>query len=78
LADGRKPATLCEPMDDHDKPATLDVKRLACDFVKVARALRYNEQKLAFAQLENKSLQKQEGSQFRCRGQQMDVVTGHS
>ncbi len=61
-----------------ENPEVLDACRLAGDSRKVARALRYNEQMSADVQLEKQIPPVQEGSQFRCRGQQMDVVTGHS
>ncbi|WP_223521479.1 hypothetical protein [Pseudomonas sp. GL-B-19] len=52
LVDGRKSATLLQAMDDKNNPVTLGVKRLAGSFRKVARALRYNQQMPAVAQLD--------------------------
>ncbi|MFU2329625.1 hypothetical protein [Pseudomonas sp. NFX98] len=42
LAEGRKSATAYSPSEDKEKPAALDIKRLAGVLPKVARALRYN------------------------------------
>jgi hypothetical protein len=42
LAEGRKSATASWQSGDKEKPAALDIKRLAGVCRKVARALRYN------------------------------------
>jgi hypothetical protein len=51
-ADGRKSAIEVMASGCNKKPVTLDVERLARNSAKVARALRYNEQMPAVAQLE--------------------------
>ncbi|WP_212626768.1 hypothetical protein [Pseudomonas sp. PP3] len=52
LFEGRKSAITLQLRNDKARPATLDIKRLAGVSTEVARALRYNEQRPAVAQLE--------------------------